>query len=145
MTYVVSLTAERDSENWDSIARWIEATIGSPGEEWCINTEDDHTLYFFGCRADAEHFERVWARDPLIFPYAMWKEFCVEQLARARFDNHWATVGWTPSSVLILPRNMKHFGKSTAIGGGRREYRPNISCWFFETDTDALIFWMALQ
>jgi len=137
MSYVVAVPTERDKEHWVPMTRWVEAIMGPPGELWCTNDEEDCVLYFFKHRRHAEHFDRVWARTPIIFSYQMWEQFCLGSLGRARLAKSWDRLGWKPTSVLLS----KNKSRPDFIGG--RRMFSKYGCWFFENYNDALVFWMS--
>ncbi len=136
--FSVSIDRSLDQANWLVHTRWVESMSGPPGEDWDTSEDDESIIYHFRFEAHARLFDRVWNRTPLIFAYEMWKEFCLMALGRERLDTHWEQKGWAPAVVLVS-------GPLTGpmiVRGGRREYRPSLKVWFFESPADALVFWI---
>lgn len=136
--FAVALNKEFDQTHWLDLTRFVETFAGPPGEDWDFDENDGEMVYMFRYQRQAEIFDRVWNRNPLILAYDMWKEFCLTPLGRERLDSHWLWEGWTPTAVL----EAEPLDKELVVQGGRREYRPSLKLWFFEHQSDALVFWI---
>ena len=136
--YTVLVPKKLDEERWIHLTRWVELFCGPPGEDWDQETIGEEVAYYFRHWRHAQTFDRVWNRKPLILAYELWKEFCLNDLSRARLDAYWTEKGWTPTVVLDSPP----LKKAMVVRGYRREYRQSYKCWFFEAQEDALVFWI---
>ena|SRR6478752_1497483 len=140
MTYCVSIEINKEKvwvePLWVGVTAWLEVVVGNYGEDWTNDVDGDVLFYAFKHERDARHFDAVWNKRPMILPYEVWREFCLSSLARGRMDCYWKRQEWKPLKVLFSPP------ASSAVKGGRRKYWPSHKCWFFERDTDALLFYM---
>lgn len=139
--FTVCIPIERDFL-WLAMLQWLESAVGDMGEEWDIIRDPIDIVYIFRSRDLAEHFGNVWNRDPLFLPYGVWEEFCQSPISHARMQSYWRGQGWTPSYVIFGQLSGMPTKSKRVMYGGNYSYRSSSKVWFFETFTDAMVFWI---
>jgi hypothetical protein len=136
--YTVKLDRSKD-DLYNEIIKWCEYSIGGLWELWDSAYTTDYTgcFYFFKHQEHAQHFNSVWERTAITFPYDLWEDFCKEPAGCARLQGLWKSKHWVPQTVLYGEQRCH-----PKVSGGRHHYYVADGVWFFEFEVDALVYWI---
>ena len=138
--FSVGLSRYRYDQLWLPIGYYLRACAGERDEDWTFEFDNEGQQYIFHFKdlIIAEKFQQTWTRSPLILPYKLWFNICTGEVSGKRHSKK--LLNWTPACVLLLTKQMN--GSSSSMMGGKRVYDSTYSCWFFEKESDALLYWM---